>query len=169
MVIEVKYTGKEFIIEKESDFQKLKTRNFAEKEENEFKLNTIETLYLLENKKIEVFNKKSIKLSFEEIKKITKVNLQEYLVFKDLRKKGHIVKTALRYGFVFRVYEKGTKEHNSHSKWLVEIQNESSKINLRDIASKCRVAHTTKKNILIAVVDNDKTVTYFEINWKRII
>ena len=39
--------------------------------------------------------------------------------FKDLRKKGYIVKTALKFGADFRVYEKGVKPGEDHAKWVV--------------------------------------------------
>ena len=53
------------------------------------------------------------KLSFEELikkfKKIDKKIQLKYPVFKDLREKGYVVKTALKFGAEFRVYEKGHK------------------------------------------------------------
>jgi tRNA splicing endonuclease len=37
----------------------------------------------------------------------------------------------------------------------------------QDFASKNRIAHSTKKRLLIAVVDEENDVSYFEINWMK--
>jgi len=127
-------------------------------------LSSFETLYLIEKEWIEV-EKNSKKLSFDEVSKILKVPNYEYLVFKDLRSKGCLVKSGLKYGFLFRVYEKGS---SLHAKWLVDAVKESGKTSYKDLAGKSRVAHSTKKQVLMAVVDSEDSVTYFELGWKRI-
>ena len=37
-------------------------------------------------------------------------------VFEDLKSKGFVVKTALKYGFDYRVYEKGERPGKRHAK-----------------------------------------------------
>jgi len=85
-------------------------------------------------------------------------------VFEDLRKKGYVVKTALKFGADFRVYEKKKKEH---SKWIVFVQKESKKIDWKEFASKNRVAHSTRKNLLLAITDDEGGIIYYEINWVK--
>ncbi|MEM4331127.1 MAG: tRNA-intron lyase, partial [Candidatus Pacearchaeota archaeon] len=104
----------------------------------------------------------------EVIKKFLKKDknfLLKYLVFEDLRKRGYILKSALKFGADFRVYDKGFKSKEKHSKWLLSVFSEHEKINLKDFSSKNRVAHSTNKKFMIAIVDDEKGITYYEINW----
>jgi len=38
---------------------------------------------------------------------------------------------------------------------------------LQDFSAKNRVAHSTKKNLLIGIVDEENDVTYYEISWVK--
>ena len=133
-------------------------------------LSLIEALYLLEKEKIDVYERKK-KLSFEEF--VRKSQRREknfwirYCIFKDLRNRGYIVKTALKFGADFRVYNRGIKPGQDHARWIVYPVNEASSITWFEFAAKNRVAHSTKKRLLIGVVDNENDVTYYEIRWVK--
>jgi tRNA splicing endonuclease len=47
------------------------------------------------------------------------------------------------------------------------VVNESDKMSWYDFCAKNRVAHSTKKKLLVAVVDGEADVSYFEIGWMR--
>ena len=130
-----------------------------------------EAFYLVQDKKMEIFDYKNKKLTQKDIlKKFERINKKfktKYLVFKDLRKKGYIVKTALKFGAEFRVYEKGKKITQSHSKWICFPVSENKQLTWQEFSAKNRVAHSTKKNLLIAVVDEEGAVSYYEVRWTR--
>ena len=88
-------------------------------------------------------------------------------MFKDLRDKGYLLKTALKFGADFRVYDKGHKPGKEHAKWILYPVSESQEMTWHDFSAKNRVAHSTKKNLLIAVVDSEGDITYYEIAWRR--
>lgn len=142
---------------------------FGEKSNQKIIYSNYEALYLSEESKIKVQNfqgkpieRKDLERKFSRIDKNFKTN---YSVFKDLRKKGYIVKTALKFGGTFRIYEKGKNIGKSHSKWICFPVDENSKILWQDFTAKNRVAHSTKKNLLIAIVDEENSISYFEISW----
>ena len=87
------------------------------------------------------------------------------MVFNDLRKKGYIVKTGLKFGAEFRIYETNKDMEQGHSKWILIIEDESKKIDWKEFSSKNRVAHSTNKNLLIAIVNKECDVLYYEIKW----
>lgn len=131
-----------------------------------------EALYLLEKEKIEVISgKKSLSKQelMNKLKRLDKKIPIKYTVFRDLRNKGYIVKTALKFGAEFRVYDKGVKpgQKEKHAKWIVFTEHESSKISWHDFSAKNRVAHSTKKKLLLAIVDEESDITYYEVNWVR--
>ena len=84
-----------------------------------------------------------------------------------MREKGYVVKTALKFGADFRVYEKGRRPGKSHAKWIVFADRETNKTSWQEFSAKNRVAHSTKKRLLLAIVDEESDVSYYEINWVR--
>lgn len=151
----------------EDDFQSLNSKGFGKRIEKLFILNNYEVLYLLEKNKIEVFSIKGKELNFEEIIKKTKTDFKKYIVYKNLVFNGYKVATAIKFGADFRVYEKD-KTKKEHSKYLVNVFDEKDKLKISQLSAKCRIAHTTKKNYLIAIVDTDYDVVYFDTSWKKL-
>jgi tRNA-intron endonuclease len=90
-----------------------------------------------------------------------------YCAYKNLRSRGYIVKTALKFGAEFRVYDKGIKPGEDHAKWIVFPVHESETLTWYDFSAKNRVSHSTRKNLLIAVVDDEDDVTYYEVKWVK--
>jgi len=127
-----------------------------------------EVLYLFYKGKIEVVQQKKV-LDFDELfnkfKKIDSRIQLKYPVFRDLRNKGYLVKTALKFGADFRVYPKGSFSGKSHSKWIVFCEHESKKFSWHEFSAKNRVAHSTKKKLLIAILDEESSVSYYEVGW----
>ncbi|MFO7710582.1 MAG: tRNA-intron lyase [Candidatus Woesearchaeota archaeon] len=137
----------------------------------ELQLSLLEALFLLEKGKITVKDKKGKDYSVERfIKRAKRVEphfVLRYTVFADLRRRGYIVKTALKFGGDFRVYDKGVKPGEDHAKWVVYPVHEGAVLTWYDFAAKNRVAHSTKKRLLLGLVDDEGDVTYYEIAWKR--
>lgn len=141
----------------------------GEKEQGKIIYSDYETMFLFEEKGAEIL-KKIKRLSRNELislfsKRDKRFN-EKYIVFRDLRKKGYIVKTGLKFGADFRIYDK--KEKEGHAKWIVFVDKESNKFNWHEFCAKNRVAHSTRKKLLLAIVDGEKKITYFEIGWIKI-
>ena len=83
-----------------------------------------------------------------------------YVVYRDMRNRGYIVKTALKFGADFRVYDRGVKPGEDHAKWIVYPVHEGSQFSWFELSAKNRVAHSTRKRLLLAVVDVEDDVTY---------
>jgi tRNA-intron endonuclease, archaea type len=149
-------------------FTLYKKSSFGQPTGQKIQYSLSEALYLVEKEKIKVMkNKKNLK--FEELlslfKKIDSRIQLKYPVFKDLRDKGYVVKTALKFGADFRVYDRGKSPDEEHARWIVFCENESKKFSWQDFSSKNRVAHSTKKNLLIAILDEESDVSYYEVSW----
>jgi len=129
-----------------------------------------EALYLLEKGKLNVFLGKK-KLNFNSLMceacDREKNFHTRYCVYNDLRDRGYIVKTALKFGADFRVYAKGVKPGEDHAMWIVYPVYETGSLTWHEFAAKNRVAHSTRKRLLIGIVDDEGDVTYYEIEWKR--
>ena len=112
-----------------------------------------EVLYLIDLKKAKL---KSGKI---------KADHSVYLVFRDLRSGGSILKEGLKFGADFRVYSRGDKPGKAHAKYLLYVIS-GKKIDVLDFAAKARIAHSTNKTLLLAVVDSEGGISYYDVSWK---
>lgn len=155
-----------FLVEDEKKQNHLLSKGFGERLERLFVLSAYEALYLVEKGKGKIMRGDK-ELGASDIYKEKGFSLPEYLVYKDLRLKGYNIKSGLKYGYPFRVYEKGVKAGEDHAQWLVEVFEETKSLKIRDVAGKNRVAHSTNKKMLFAIVDSENSITYIENSWKR--
>ncbi|MBS3162559.1 tRNA-intron lyase [Candidatus Woesearchaeota archaeon] len=146
-----------------------KTR-YGEPYHKKFQYSLVEALYLLEREKMQITKGKKL-LDFDSLLRIAVKKEANFFIrysaFKDMRNRGYVVKTALKFGADFRVYDRGIKPGDDHAKWIMFPVAESSTMTWYDFSSKNRVAHSTRKRLLIAVVDEEGDVTYYEIKWTR--
>jgi len=130
----------------------------------------VEAVYLLEKGKMIVLSRNK-KLDFKTLanraRRYEKNFWIRYNVFKDLRDRGYVLKTALKFGADFRVYDRGVKPGEDHAKWVVYPVHETKAMTWYDFAAKNRVAHSTRKRLLLAVVDDEGDVSYWESRWIR--
>ena len=143
---------------------------FGESTGEKIQYSLSEALFLVEGRKMEIFSRnKQIpgKELMDKFRRIDKKIQIKYPVFKDLRKRGYIVKTALKFGAEFRVYEKGSRPGKKHAKWIVFVDHESGKLTWHEFSAKTRIAHSTRKNLLLAIVDEENDITYYEVKWIR--
>ncbi len=163
------YITKEIISSTDSNaFSLYEKSHFGEPKDDRIQYSLAEALFLLEKGKIEIFsgNKKISKNDFvEKCRRIDKKIQIKYPVFKDLRERGYIIKTALKFGADFRVYDKGTKPGKSHAKWIAFCEHESKRMAWHEFSAKNRIAHSTKKNLLLAIVDEEGDISYYEVRW----
>lgn len=148
-----------------------KTRYGEPTEDKKFQYSLIETYYLIERGKFIVLDLKGKEINSDAfVKKAKKAEPNfwvRYVVFKDLRKRGYIVKTALKFGADFRVYDRGVKPGEDHARWIVYPVYETQVESWYAFAAKNRVAHSTRKRLLIAIVDAENSCTFYEIRWIR--
>ncbi len=168
--IKAQLIGKIISTNESEAFSLQKKSFFGEKKGEKIQYTLSEALFLVEKNKIEIYsrNKKIPKTElFKKFQRIDKKFSIKYPVFKDLRIKGYIIKTALKFGADFRVYEKSKKPGKTHAKWIVFTEHESKKLSWQEFSAKNRVAHSTKKNLLLAILDEEGDITYYEVKWVK--
>lgn len=151
-------------------FSLYKKSVFGEPKSGKMQYSLYEALYLIEKNKIEILQKNKTLDKEEILKRFSKIDKKfeiKYPVFKDLREKGYVVKTALKFGAEFRVYDKGTRpgQKGHHARWIVFTEHESKKFSWHEFSAKNRVAHSTKKKLLLAIVDEEGDISYYEVGW----
>jgi len=140
-------------------------------DEGKIQLSLLEALYLMEKGKVDILDGRKKSMDFENyLKRAQRLEPNfwtRYCVFRDIRNRGYIVKTALKFGADFRVYDRGVKPGEDHARWVVYPINEGSTLTWHEFSAKNRVAHSTKKRLMIGIVDEENDVTYYEVRWIR--
>ena len=145
--------------------------SFGKLEDDVLELSIVEAFYLMEKGRLDIYksSESDVKLEPNYIRNIIKKNSAygKYIVYKDLKDRGYIIKTGFKYGSEFRLYERGKSLGEGHSDFLVKIIHENYNINALDFASYVRVAHGVKKSLLMAVVDDEEDITYYQVEWTK--
>jgi len=136
----------------------------------------IEAIYLAEKGKLKVFSKedsKKKKIDFQELMEIGNKNVNQFhsqfIVFRDLKERGYLVKTGYKFGAHFRLYERGVKlkrgpkAPHEHTKAIVHCVPEESAFSLPEMSRATRLAHNIRATMWWAVVDKEGDVTYYQI------
>jgi tRNA-intron endonuclease len=166
--------GSTIIEDEKEQINAFHERGFGEIHGENLVLAPVEAIYLTEIKKIAISKGAQEKKGkpqkthdivslFNEFKKLDKEIAIKYYIYRDLRKRGYVVRTGLKYGTYFRVYEKGIRVGEGHSHWLVQPIQEHQKTSIYEIARSIRLAHSVRKKILWAVVDSEGGVTYYKM------
>ena len=139
--------------------------------QDELQLSLMEAFYLQEKGKIKILDKKNQDkvISLDEMRELIqdKDLIYRYMVYRDLRNRGYIVKTGFKYGSEFRLYERGKSPGDGHSDFVVKVVTENQNISVLDFSSYVRVAHGVNKKLLLAVVDDEQDITYYNVEWTR--
>ena len=169
-MIKAYFSGEKIVSSSPEAFSLYEKSRLGEKKHGKIEYSGVETLYLIREGKMEFFSGKKVlneDVLIRKLKKRDKKIEVKLEVFSDLKQKGCIIKTALKFGADFRVYEKGIKPEEGHARWIVFCVKENEAMKWHEFAAKSRVAHSTKKNLLIGVLDEEGDVTYYEVAWLR--
>jgi tRNA-intron endonuclease len=144
----------------------LNERGFGESENDTLILNSFETLYLLYNNKLEL-KKVNKNIVFDELiqKYIQKKDdiLTRFLLYRDLRTKGYVVKDGFGFGSDFRVYEKGTYGQKD-AKFLIFAFNEGTQQKIGKLYKNIHEITQMGKEPIIAVIERRGEIIYYKIN-----
>ena len=163
--------GERLIAEDKQEARNLYDQSrYGELKDNKVQYSFVEALYLLEKGRVDLLeNKKSLKFD-DFVKYATKKEPNfwiRYVAYRDMRNRGYIVKTALKFGADFRIYDRGIKPGEDHAKWIMYPVKETSGMTWYEFSAKNRVAHSTRKRLLLAIVDDENDVTFYECLWTR--
>ena len=144
----------------------LDQKGFGEIEKEKLFLKQFETLYLLYTKRLVLKkNKKQIDFnSFMSICQKTDLDiLTKFLIYRDLRNRGYVVKDGFGFGSDFRVYERGHYGEKG-AKFLIFGLNEGQQEKMGNLQKKIEEITQMGKEPIIAVIERRGEVIYYKIN-----
>jgi len=132
-------------------------------------LSLIEALYLMEKGVIKVVDGDR-EININELrdyasKVIPRFDLL-YTVYKDLRERGFVVRSGMKFGCDYAVYEFGPGI--DHAPYLVHVLSSNDEITPLEIVRAGRLSHSVRKRFILAVVDESTgQVKYVMFKWRK--
>ena len=129
------------------------------------KLDLMEAIYLVESERLEVHSEGK-RLSASDLlmlgHKASEGFEVRYLVFRELRQRGYIVKLG-QPPLDFRVFPRGGAPAKTPSRWWVSAISERSTFDLGKLLEHLDRTTDVRKKLLLAVVDEESDVTYYDV------
>jgi tRNA-intron endonuclease, archaea type len=127
------------------------------------KLTNQEALYLLLRQKIDVAGY-TFNTLFSEFSDQGNF-LRSFLVYRDLRERGYVVQAGPH---DFRVFKRGEKPGSGESLYLVRVLSERDPIRFVTLIEEVVAARNMRKQYVLAVVDDEEELTYYEIKLQKL-
>ena len=144
----------------------LEQKGYGEIENKKLLLQEFETLYLLYTKKL-ILKKGKKQFDFDSFMSLCqKTNfeiLTKFLIYRDLRTRGYVVKDGFGFGSDFRVYERGHYGEKG-AKFLIFGLNEGQQEKMGHLQKKIQEITQMGKEPIIAVIERRGEIIYYKIN-----
>lgn len=168
---ELKATGvlveKSVRIAEKSSVDALSQRGYGTAEYDVFTLAFYEALYLLDKELLEVNDEKGKAVDFQSLlQQYEKANENawvNYLVYRDLRSRGYVVREGFGAGTDFRMYERGAYGKDTAS-YLVLGTQEGKPMSIDDLAKVLRHCQSEKKELILAVMNRRGETVYYSVS-----
>jgi len=129
------------------------------------KLDLMEAIFLVESERLEVQSDSRTLSGSELLRLAHKLSHGfeiRYLVYRELRQRGYVVKFG-QPPLDFRVFPRGGTPNKTPSKWWVSAISERSAFDLVRLLEDLDRTVDVRKKLLLAVVDEESDVTYYEV------
>ena len=144
----------------------LDLKGFGEIEQGKLFLKSFETLFLLYTKRL-ILKKSKKQIDFDTFMNLCQKTdleiLTKFLIYRDLRTRGYVVKDGFGFGSDFRVYDRGHYGEKG-AKFLVFGLNEGQQEKMGNLQKKVEEITQMGKEPIIAVIERRGEVIYYKIN-----
>jgi tRNA-intron endonuclease len=144
----------------------LELKGYGETENGKLVLKFFESLYLLYSDRL-ILKKGKKKIDFGSLMNICQKQdpeaLTKFLIYRDLRNRGYVVKDGFGFGSDFRVYERGHFGEKG-AKFLIFGLNEGHQEKMGNLQKKIEQITQMGKEPIIAVIERRGEVIYYKIN-----
>lgn len=129
-------------------------------------LSLVEAAYLLDRSRIKVLSDGKgldFQAFFQAASSIERGFEFRYVVYKDLRERGYYIQPGRP---DFRVYPRGGHPGKSPAEFYVLVISERMPLPLQEIMQPVRVAGQMRKKLMLAIVDEESDITFYEAREK---
>ncbi len=169
IVVEGTYKNGKIVLPFSPTSQLLFDKNYfgTQLPEKQLELEIVEALLLIERSRLKVFDPENQELNAEQIlahysKQDEKIWVK-YLVYRDIRQRGYIVRTGYGDGIDFRIYPRGSSRTEGIAKYFIFILDEANPVHLQKLDKITQQTLNARKQLILAIVDRLGEPTYYQL------
>ena len=161
--------GEDVKVTERDRYGELEESGYGTKEGKDLVLRDYEALYLLYAKKL-VIEKGGEKVAFERLAELAQNKARDswtkFVIYRDLRSRGYIVREGFGFGTDLRVYERGDYPKKP-AKYVVFALDEGIEKGMADLQKSVREMAKMGKEAIIAVIERRGEVIYYKVSRAR--
>ena len=154
-------------ITEQSSVDALSSRGYGTAENDVFTLAFYEALYLLDKEMLEVKDENGEKVDFQSLLRcyegVEENAWVNYLVYRDLRSRGYVVREGFGAGIDFRIYERGAYGKDTAS-YLIMSTQEGKPVPIEDLTNALQQCQSLKKELILAVMNRRGEIVYYSVS-----
>jgi len=150
-----------------SSIDALSQRGYGTAEKDVLTLAFYEALYLVDKQMLTVKEKKNVQVDFQQLLQAYEVADENawmhYLVYRDLRSRGYVVREGFGAAIDFRIYERGTYGKDTAASLVLSTQ-EGQPLPMEDLANALSQTQSLKKDLVLAVMNRRGEIVYYSVS-----
>src|SRR4030043_1777476 len=154
-------------ITEQSSVDALSQRGYGTAENDIFTLAFYEALYLLDKEMLEVKDENGEEADFQSLLRCYEgadesawVN---YLVYRDLRSRGYVVREGFGTGIDFRIYERGAYGKDTAQYLVLSVQ-EGRPLPIQTLVNAVQQCQSQKKELILAVMNRRGEAVHYSVS-----
>jgi tRNA-intron endonuclease, archaea type len=151
-------------------FGELEESGYGTREGKELLLKDYEALYLLFVKKLVLEDEEKEPVAFDRLAELSQKKAGDswtkFVIYRDLRSRGYIVRDGFGFGTDLRVYERGDFPKKP-AKYVVFALDEGIEKGMDDLQKSVREMARMGKEAIIAVIERRGEVIYYKVSRAR--
>ncbi len=155
------------LITEQSNIDALSSRGYGTLENKVFRLTFYEALYLQDKGMLEVKTDKGAVVDFQALLHHYEAQNDNawvnYLVYRDVRSRGYVVREGFGSGIDFRIYERGSYGKDT-APYLVLGTQEGKPLGIDALASALSQCQSQKKELILAVMNRRGEIVYYSVS-----
>jgi tRNA-intron endonuclease, archaea type len=164
-------TEKGIQIVEQSSIDALSSRGYGTIEGKIFTLAFFEALYLQDKTMLEVKDKNGKSVDFQTLLHCYEAQNQNawvnYLVYRDLRSRGYVVREGFGGGIDFRIYERGAYGKDT-APYLILVTQEGKPMPINELANALQQCQSQKKELILAVTNRRGEIVHYSVGELRL-
>jgi tRNA-intron endonuclease len=153
-------------ISKKQWIDELSSRGYGVVEGKDLRLTFFEALYLLDKQMLQIEDERGKRLDFQALvqrcENINENAWARYLVYRDLRSRGYVVREGFGSKVDFRVYERGDDSKDTANYLIIRVQ-EGKPIAVEDLTRIMLQSQSLKKELVLAVMNRRGEIVYYTV------
>jgi tRNA-intron endonuclease len=154
-------------ISEQSNIDALSSRGYGTSENKVFTLTFYESLYLLDKGMLEVKGERDKAIDFQSLLRYYEAQNDNawvnYLVYRDLRSRGYVVREGFGGGIDFRIYERGAYGKDI-APYLIMGTQEGKPLPVNDLAEVLGKCKSQKKELILAVINRRGEIVHYSVS-----